>query len=48
MTKFSDSVHLRFPLTMLQEIDKRAEEKSMTRSTYIRYIVDQYLKNNKD
>lgn len=46
MTKFSGSVHIKFPIEMLQEIDKRAAEKNMTRSTYVRYIIDLYFKSN--
>ena len=48
MTKFSGSVHIKFPVEMLQEIDRRAEESNMTRSTYIRYVLDLYFKSNKD
>ena len=47
MTKFSGSIHIKFPVEMLQEIDKGAEENNMTRSTYIRYIIDLYFKSNR-
>lgn len=44
--KLSTCINIRLPLDLFQEIDERAAKLDITRSVYIRLILNKYLKEN--